>query len=111
MKRIFIYYPDGKDEISFGARAELSESPNGRVYAFVESSEIEVIWEKLFLEEIKPKKASMLGAQGLWVSFAVMMLKDISKPFTCYRRAGGTAWMLTTRNSASDEEVRNAMVG
>ena len=110
LKRILIYYPENGDEFSRGAVAELAESKNGNAFALLESPEVERIWDE-FRKRRSVHSLSMSSADTLFADLMLAVEMQSGVPFRCYRKADGTAWMLTDRKAVSGEVAEAAMRG
>ena len=113
MKRIYIYFPKGHgegEEYSQGATAELSETPSGEVFAFMSSSQIETIWCE-FQKEVKSHAIKGDSAYCLWGDLILVMRKNTSLPFSCYRRINDTQWACTERCIVGNETALEIIRG
>ena len=96
MKKIYIYFGEGGKEYSGGAKAELSDTANGNVYAFASSPYIDRLW-KCLRERMARHGLKDNAVTTLMSDLAIVLLDNNKVPFKCLRRLNGTHWDCTER--------------
>lgn len=108
MKRIYIYLPDDGKEYTSGARVELSEKPNGEIYAFVSSPRIDELWEHF------QRRIARHGLKADWANIfkadlTLALYDNEQVPFRCLRRLNDTQWACTERCIVGAETAQEFM--
>ena len=120
MKRIYIYLADDGEAYTDGAIAELADKPNGDVFAFVSSPNINKLW-RAFEREVAshPMNKDAVFHPGtvegggsstcLFGDLEMALYKNERVPFVCYHKITRAKWSCTERCVVGAETVQEAM--